>query len=113
MGAGVVQVERLLATGDPTDEPFVKPQPKLADFGLIQAFGGPEYQLLTGFVMQIDRTDIGVHGRFHLGDDQAQSVLQRIGIVDVLNQAPQYLKHYRLLRRRRALRGFGTRRGDN
>ena len=113
MGAGVVQIERLLATGHPTDEPFVKPQPKLADFGLIQAFGGPEYQLLTGFIMQIDRTDIGLHGRFHLGDDQAQSVLQRIGIVDVLNQAPQYLQHYRLLRRRRALRGFGTRRGDN
>ena len=113
MGAGVVQVERLLATGHPTDEPFVKPQPELADFGLIQAFGGTEYQLLTGFVVQIDRTDIGLHGRFNLGDDQAQSVLQRIGVVDVLNQAPQYLKHYRLLRRRRALRGFGTRRADS
>jgi hypothetical protein len=49
--------------------------------------------LLFGFVMQVNRADIGVHRGSDLSDDQRERVFKGVRSVHVLNQPAQYLKH--------------------
>ena len=58
--------------------------------------------------MKIDSAHVGLHRGPDLGHDQYQCFLQSIGRVNVLNQTPKHLEHYRLLLRRPGFRGLDT-----
>ena len=70
MRAGIVQIQRFFAGGNPTHQAFIETQPELTDLLRVQALGRAKDQFLRGFVVQVNRTDIRVHRDSDLSDDQ-------------------------------------------
>ncbi len=82
---GIVQIQRFFAGGNPTHQAFIETQTELTDLFRVQPLGRAKDQFLRGFVVQVNRANIGVHRRPDLGDDQPECVLKGVRSVHVLN----------------------------
>ena len=76
VGSGIFQIDGLFSLANLTDQPFTVSQSHLTDRSSIQSFR--RHEGVGGFfrIVQIDRTDLGLHGTTNALHDNLQRYLE-------------------------------------
>jgi len=93
MSGRVLDVDWLGPAGDQAGQALPQLQSHLAHRARPQAIGSHQHVFATNGVGHVHRAHVGVNGGLDLGDDEAERLVQIVGGVDVLNDAPQDIQH--------------------
>ena len=93
VGWSIFKVDRLLPGANQTNQALGISQADLPYCLLVQAFRGHQYVAICGWVKQVNRANLGIHGFLHPRNNDIQRLLQIAGTVYLLYKTSQYAQH--------------------